>query len=326
MTAMTRLLALGMLALSSMPVATHAGSLALKTTLITEWKAVYGQVEARDNVLARARIGGTIFELKVTAGDVVKAGDIVALVRDDKIDFQIKAIEAQLLGLQASLKNAAIEMARAEKLIKSGAATIQRRDQLRTEVDVLRNQIDAAEAQRSVVVAQLNEGEVLAPTAGRVLKVPVTRDAVVMPGEVIATIGGGGFFLRLAIPERHALFLRQGTAIRINASGARLDGTLAKIYPQIENGRVIADVEVKNLSMDFVNARVLIELPVAKRPALLVPAAAIKTRFGIDFVTVSMAGTPTERAVVSGEAMTVDGASQVEILTGLSLGDIVVTP
>jgi RND family efflux transporter MFP subunit len=323
---MMRLTVLGLLALSSMPTATLAANLTLKTVMVPEWKAVYGQVEARDSVLARARIGGTVVELKVTEGDVVQAGDVVAVVKDDKVDFQIKAIEAQLLGLTASLKNATVEMERAEKLIKSGAATIQRRDQLRTEVDVLRNQIAAAEAQRSVVVEQSNEGEVLAPTAGRVLKVPVTRDAVVMPGEVVANIGGGGFYLRLAIPERHALFLKQGTAIKINASGKSLSGTLAKIYPQIDNGRVVADVDVAGLNTEFVNARVLVELPIGERGALLVPMSAVTTRSGIDFITVSDAGKPAERAVVTGETIDHDGIASIEILTGLSAGDIVVTP
>ena len=45
---------------------------------------------------------------------------------------------------------------------------------------------------------------------GRVLEVPLTRGAVVLAGELVAIIGGGGFFLRLAIPERHAFSLREG--------------------------------------------------------------------------------------------------------------------
>ena len=323
---MTRLFVLGMLALSSLPLAARAEEMTVKSTLITEWKAVYGQVEARDSVLARARMGGTILDLKVTEGDVVKAGDVVAVVKDDKIDFQIKAIDAQLMGLKASLKNAEAEMDRAEKLIKSGAATIQRRDQLRTDVDVLRNQMGAAEAQRSVIVEQSKEGNVLAPTAGRVLSVPVTRDAVVMAGEVVATIGGGGFFLRLAIPERHALFLKQGMTIKINASGQLLSGALAKIYPEIENGRVVADVEVTGLNTEFVNARVLVELPVGERQALLVPTSAVTTRSGIDFVTVLEGKKSVERAVVAGQSIQQDGVASSEILTGLSAGDIVVTP
>jgi RND family efflux transporter MFP subunit len=314
------------LAFASAASLAQAENLVLKSVAVPEWKAVYGQVEARDSVLARARIGGTIIDLRVTEGDMVKAGDVIAVVKDDKTNFQIKAIDAQLLGLQASLKNARAEFDRAEKLIKSGATTVQRLDQLRTEADVIQNQIAATEAQRSVVLQQRSEGDVVAPGDGRVLKVPVTKAAVVLPGEVVANIGGGGFFLRLAIPERHAASLKQGAEIRIAAGGKSLSGTLAKIYPQIENGRVIADVEVRELDTEFVNARVLVELPVGSRQALVVPRTALTTRSGIDFVTVSEDGKPVERAVVAGAAIDFGGITGVEILTGLQTGDIVVTP
>ena len=304
----------------------QATNLTLERISIPEWKAVYGQVEARDSVIARARIGGTIVDLRVTEGDTVKAGAVIAVVRDEKLEFQIRAIDAELLGLKASLRNAEAELGRAETLIKSGATTAQRLELLRTEADVVRNQIAATQAQRSVVVQQQSEGDVLAPSDGRVLKVPVTRASVVLPGEVIADIGGGGFFLRLAIPERHAAALKQGAKIRISASGKSVSGTLAKVYPQIENGRVIADVEVGGLDTGFVNARVLVELPVGTRKALVVPRTALTTRSGIDFVTVSENGKPVERAVVAGDATEVNGTESIEILTGLEPGDIVVTP
>ena len=323
---MIRLLIWSALASFHAAAAVQAADMTLERVSIPEWKAVYGQVEARDSVLARARIGGTIIDLRVTEGDTVRAGDVVAVVRDEKLEFQIKAVDAQLLGLKASLKNAEAELDRAEKLIKSGATTAQRLEQLRTEADVVRNQIAATQAQRSVVAQQQSEGDVLAPSDGRILNVPVTKASVVLSGEAIADIGGGGFFLRLAIPERHAASLKQGASIRITALGKSLSGTLAKIYPQIENGRVIADVEVGGLNTDFVNARVLVELPIGTRQALMVPRTALVTRSGIDFVTVLENGKPVERAVVAGEVTAIDGTESIEILTGLEPGDIVVTP
>lgn len=305
--------------------AAQAADLKLETVSIPEMKAVYGQIQPRNSVLARARLGGTVVKLNVTEGDLIKAGDVIAEVKDDKIDFQIKAVDAQLQGLNASMNDAQVELDRADRLVRSGATSTQRLDQLRTQLDVITNQVRQAEAQRSLLVQQTSEGAVLAASDGRVISVPVTSDAVVMAGETVATIAGGGFFLRLAIPERHAHELSQGAPIRIEASGETLEGELVKIYPQIEGGRVTADVEVEGLDTDFVAARVLVELPVGERQALLVPTASLTNRAGIDFVAVREGETIVERAVVAGETIAFEGAPKTEILTGLSAGDVVVT-
>ncbi|MCK8464462.1 efflux RND transporter periplasmic adaptor subunit [Aliiroseovarius sp. S1339] len=303
-----------------------AETLTLAETSVTEWKAVYGRVEARETVPARARIGGLVVELSVTEGDLVKSGQQIALVGDDKIVFQIAALEAQITAFKAQLSTAESELLRGQELVDRGVATVQRLDQLRTVVDVLRSQIATAEAQRDVITQQATEGGVLAPGEGRVLSVPATLGAVILPGEPIALIGGGGFFLRLAIPERHATSLAEGAEIRMHAEGADIAGRVAKLYPQIENGRVIADVEFEKLDTAFVNSRVLVELPVGKRMTLLVPEVAVETRSGIDFVVVMVGDDRMDRAVVLGEPIVQDGAAMVEVLSGLAPGDIVVTP
>ncbi len=306
--------------------AAGAGTIEIEPKSITEWKAIYGRVEARDAVAARARIGGVVVDLNITEGEQVTEGEKIATVRDDKIAFRIAALDAQLRALNAQLETALSELARGEKLVERGFMTVQRLDQLKTEVDVVRNEVAATEAQRSVVVQQGAEGEVFAPADGRVLSVPVTRGAVIMVGETVADIGGGGFFLRLAIPERHASALEQGAQIHILTDDGQSTGRLAKVYPQIDNGRVIADVEVDELDTVFVNARVLVRLPVGERKAILVPQSAVQTRFGVDFVTVSIDGTDVERAVVPGEIVAHDGGSFVEIISGLSAGDKIVVP
>ncbi|SHM03923.1 RND family efflux transporter, MFP subunit [Paracoccus solventivorans] len=305
---------------------TAAETLLLAPQDIPQWKAVYGRVEARDLVPARARIGGTVVELSVTEGDSVAAGTQIALVRDDKISFQIAAIDAQLRALEAQLDRAQAELTRGRSLVERGVSTAQRLEQLETDVSVTQNQIAAAQAQRDVALQQAEEGEVLAPVDGRVLTVPVTRDAVIMGGEPVATIAGGGFFLRLAIPERHAPDLREGAELQITSNGTVMPGRLAKLYPQIENGRVIADVEVEGLDASFVDARVLVRVPVGVRQALLVPQAALSSHSGLDFVRIRQGDTEVERAVVPGEVLELDGAALVEILTGLHAGDTVLLP
>lgn len=303
-----------------------AGTFEVQPVSTTEWKAVYGRIEARDLAAARARIGGTVVEMLVTEGDPVVQGQKIAVIRDDKLAFQVAAVDAQLAALTAQLERAQAELTRGQTLIDKGVVTAQRLDQLRTDVDVARNQIAAAEAQKSVIVQQEAEGTVLAPLDGRVLTTPVTRNGVVMAGEAVATVGGGGFYLRLAVPERHAAGLEQGAEIRVTTEKGEMSGRLAKIYPQIENGRVVADVDAGGLDTAFVDARVLVELPVGKREALLVPASAVSNRFGIDFIRVDTSQGPVERAVVTGGQVERDGAAMVEVMTGLTAGEQVVVP
>ncbi len=287
---------------------------------VTEWKAVYGRIEARDLVPARARIGGTLVELAVSEGDLVEAGQVLAQVYDQKLDFQLNAIDAQISALKTQLDNAQAELTRGENLLERGVTTAQRLDALRTQVGVLEGQIAATGAERSVIEQQAAEGAVLAPATGRVLDVPVTKVAVVMPGEAVASIGGGGFYLRLAIPERHASALVEGASIVIDSADQPASGTLARIYPQIENGRVIADVEVDGLSSAFVDARVLVRIPVGNRTAITVSASSLITRSGMDFVPVRDGDDVVLRAVIPGEVH----GEMVEIVTGLNAGDVIV--
>lgn len=310
-----------LLALLTLAGPVQAEPLTLSPVSVTEWKAVYGRIEARDRIPARARLGGTLVSLNVAEGDLVTAGQVLAQIVDEKLAFQLSALEAQVASVQAQLANATTELKRGEDLLKQGVTTVQRLDALRTQVDVLTGQIAAIEAQRRVVQQQTAEGAVLAPVAGRVLDVPVSKGAVVMPGEAMATLGGGGIFLRLAVPERHAMQLHAGDIIQIEGPDGPKSGRLARIYPLIENGRVVADVEVEGLSDAFVDARILVRLPVGTRQALMVPVTALVQHAGLDFVAVQTGDAVELRAVVPGQM----GAAMVEILSGLQPGDVIET-
>ncbi|WP_395002721.1 efflux RND transporter periplasmic adaptor subunit [Cypionkella sp.] len=288
---------------------------------VTDWKAVYGRIEARDRIPARARLGGTLVALDVAEGDSVTAGQVLARIVDEKLAFQLSAIDAQLQAVSAQRDNAQVELKRGEDLLKQGVTTVQRLDGLRTQVDVLDGQIASISAQRRVIEQQAAEGSVLAPIAGRVLQVPAAKGAVVMAGETVANLGGGGIFLRLAVPERHAAGLREGDKIQIESATGAQSGTLVRIYPLIENGRVVADVEVDGLSDAFVDARVLVRLPVGTHEALMVPATALTTTAGLDYISANNA----MRVVVPGSREVIDGVEMVEILSGLQSGDVIET-
>ena len=311
------------------------GEFTVHATPKTELKAVFGSVESRDMVQARARLGGTIFSLNVEEGSLVKANDIIAKVVDDKLALRTDAIDAQMKELDAQLLNATSELNRGKSLFASGNIAKSRLDTLQTQVDVITNQISAAQSERAIVIQQGAEGEVLAPAPGRVLSVPVTRGSVVMPGETIATIAGGGYFLRLSLPERHAAQIKEGDDVFVGSRGlastqASLEdarkGKLVKVYPQIEGGRVTADVEVGGLGDFFAGERTLVWIPVDQRSVLGVPPDAVNLRSGVDYISLLNDDGAMDVAVTLGERYETPEGTRVEILSGLRDGDRVVTP
>ncbi len=199
----------------SAPAAANDG-FTVAPVMVGDEKAVFATVESANVVPARARIGGTVARLAVTYGDHVERGQTVATIGDEKLILQMKSLDAQIAGIDAQLAQAQTDLARAESLFERGTIPRTRLDEARTAFNVANNLHRARVAERSVIEQQLAEGNVLAPTSGRVLKVPVTPGTVVLPGEPVATIAEQNFVLRLRVPERHARFLKAGDPVRLD--------------------------------------------------------------------------------------------------------------
>lgn len=326
------------LTLAVMLFALHAGSARAAQTFtvepvtVADEKAVFATVESREVVPARVRTAGTIASLSVKEGDWVTAGQLVATIGDEKLTLQKTALDAQIAGLKAQLEQAQTDLARATALAARGIVAKAQFDAATTAADVAGNALKARIAERSVVEQQLTEGQVLAPTAGRVLKVPVTADTVVLSGETIATIARADFVLRLRVPERHARFLKVGDKVRIDGSDIGKKGptfgTITLVYPQIENGRVVADARVEGLGDYFLDQRIEVWISGGSRQAFIVPAHFIVTRLGLDYAELRQPnGSTIEVPVQRGrEQPRPDMPDALEILSGLQAGDVLVQP
>ena len=296
-------------------------------------KAVFATIESANELPARTRIGGTIAQLTVHDGDEVKQGQTVALVSDEKLQLQLRALDAQITGLRAQVAQAQVDFGRAESLSRTGAASRQQFDQARTALDVANSSLAARIAERGVVAQQMNEGAVLAPTDGRVLRVPLTEGSVVLPGEAVATIAEANFVLRLNVPERHAQFIRTGDKVRLDGrdlgqGNKPVFGTITLVYPRISDGRVRADATVPGIGSYFVGGRVRVWINAGERMTYVVPTDYIFTRFGLSYVHKRGAdGQVLEIPVQRGRDLpTPEMPNGIEILSGLADGDILVAP
>jgi len=320
-------------ALLLLPGATRAASTyTVESVMAADEKAVFATVESLETVPARVRTGGTIVSLAVKEGDRVERGQVLATVGDEKLILQQGALDAQIAGLSAQLTQAQTELARLQSLVASGAVSKAHFDAATAAASVAANALKARTADRAVLGQQLTEGQVLAPTAGRVLKVPVTVGSVVMSGEAVASIAQQDFVLRLRVPERHARSLKVGDPIRVDGEdigqGAARFGTISLVYPQIQDGRVVADARVSGLGDYFVGERVQVWISGGERRAFIVPDGFIVTRFGLDYARVRKTdGTIVDVPVQRGrDRPRPDMPDAIEILSGLQPGDVLVKP
>jgi len=306
--------------------ASAADSLVVRYTDVLDRKAVVATVEPVHQLVARARIGGTIDALKIREGDTVAAGSVIAEVTDEKLALQMQALDSRIASQQSQRDQAQIDYDRAAELQKRGVSTQTQLDQAKTALDVAERNLAAMRSDRSVIAQQATEGEVLSPGAGRVLSVPVSIGRVVLPGETIATLAEDQYILRLELPESHARFLRAGDKVSIGARGLQEDGAsdlregrVRIVYPEIQGGRVIADVEVSGLGDYFVGERTLAYVDTGSRRALIVPSGYVFRRAGVNYVR--LAG-GDDVVVQPGETRD----AGVEILAGLRDGDALVKP
>ena len=155
--------------------------LTVQLTQISEQKVVFASVESVD--VTRARIAGLVRDLVVDEGSLVKRGQRLALVVDAKLKLGLAALDARLASLAGPVE--AWPRRRSSGL---GGCTVPatsakaRLDEAVANLDALKADTAAQQAERAVLVQRRTEGAVLAPAAGRVLRVALTNGSVVMPG------------------------------------------------------------------------------------------------------------------------------------------------
>ena len=321
---MRRLLLIAAIALPQAAFA--ADRIVVHAVEVQDQKAVVATVEPVHQLVARARLGGTIVSLKAKEGERAEAGAELATVADPKLVLQMQALDARIESQQAQVDKAKTDLDRVDELLRKGVSAQVQVDAARTAYDVAERNLNAMRGDRSVIAQQMSEGAVLAPGAGRILSVPVSEGRVVMPGETVATLAEDRYILRLQLPERHAQFMRAGDKVQIGSRGlteltdeTRREGRVTTVYPEIQGGRVIADVEVPGLGDYFVGERTLAWVSAGARRVIIVPAAFVFRRAGVNYVKTADG---SEVVVQPGERH----GDAIEILAGLADGDALVAP
>ena len=234
-----------------------------------------GRTEADKKMMLMARADGTIAELKVRRGSVVKEGDVIAVLSDE-------AREARVLQAKAMLMQRKTELAAKMKLVEQGTMP-------KLEAVNLETQFKAAEAGLAAAEAEKDRSVVRAPWSGIVNDVPVEVGQAVlqMMGKEIAQIVSIDPILAVVeVAERNLAGVHLGDAAEIRlVTGKKANGKVRFISKtaSASTRTYRVDVEVPNADgaiPDGITAEVAI--PLAPVPATRVPRSALTFSSGGD--------------------------------------------
>ena len=120
-----------------------------------------GTIEPAQSVSVFPKIGGEVLSVNFNAGDIVKAGEVLATINSDALT----ALKIQMDAAKVSMDDAATALARTQALVDTGAAAQQALEQANSVAKSTRLNYEATKSQYDL---QASYTGIKAPISGKV--------------------------------------------------------------------------------------------------------------------------------------------------------------
>nr|WP_211193977.1 efflux RND transporter periplasmic adaptor subunit [Pyxidicoccus fallax] len=233
-------------------------------------------------------VGGRLAAVKVTKGQVVKKGDVIAQLDPEIADAQVAQAEAAVAAAEAAAAIAADVAARNAKLQQEGGVSDLQNRSTTAQAEQAKAQVLAAKAQLAQARAARRRHDLKAPFAGTIVDAPEQTGATVGPGTPLFTLERlDTLLLKTTVAESMRSRLKPGTKVRVESIGARagtLEAVVRTILPSADPAtrRVPVELSVPNADGQFVAhtlARAVLPMGEAQA-AQVVPGTALASNNG----------------------------------------------
>jgi RND family efflux transporter MFP subunit len=277
-----------------------------------------------------SRVSGYVLRLDADRGDRVAKGDRLAVVERDELDAQRRQAAAQLDAARASLVNAEDQARRLSGLRERELVAQADADAADTALRVAQAQVKAAEAALNMTRTRASWADITAPFDGYVIRRDVDVGALVGPqGPALFLVGTVATIKAVAtIPQADAGRIVVGMPVELTLDGAdgSFEGRISRFAPALEATTRSLEVELAFDNPDGIlkpgmYGRVSLEID-RLQDAVVLPPRAVVRRGEIGTAFVVRDGVAREVSLTLGRTLP-DG--RVEVLSGLSEGDVLIT-
>ena len=172
-----------------------------------------GVVRARYETDLGFRVPGKIVERRVSVGDRVRAGDVLATLDPQDLKLQVEAAAAELAAAASSRSQAAADAERYATLKARGFAAIAEYDRKKAAKDESEGRLERARRALELAKNQLGYAALAADAEGVIIGTPAEAGQVVTAGQPVLRLARLGEKEALvALPESSLNDARQATA------------------------------------------------------------------------------------------------------------------
>jgi multidrug efflux pump subunit AcrA (membrane-fusion protein) len=325
-------------------------------------QSVVVELEAPGSVIAvttaqvAARTMGTVMQVAVREGDSVKRGQMLAQLDERELASRRSAAQAALQGATAGVAQARNGLAAAQAQADVMQKTYDRYAYLKEQKSVSPQEFDEITAKQQAAQANLEQAKaglrqaeagasqaeaearaaqdvasyarISAPFDGRVIRRTVEPGSLVSPGMPLFVVADTSRYqLEVTLPAEAAASAKKNAAVRVRLDGTAekpLSGKVAEIEAGADPASHTLKARIDLLKDSGIQSGMFGRAFFARgvKRALLIPAAAMMSRGQLRGIyVVDNTGLIHWRVVTLGKTT----GNQVEVLSGLSEGDAVVT-
>lgn len=276
-----------------------------------------GRLEAVNNVYVSPQMGGAITKVFVREGDFVKEGQTIATIDNSVMRNSITEIKIQL-------ETAKTLFDRQKALWDQKIGTELQYIQAKAQVEGLEKRLVTLQSQDAMNIVK-------SPISGYVDEVRMKAGEMAAPGlGIVRVVNLNNLKVVARIPDTYAGTIQKGDVMEVTfpdlqkTLNTRLNFVSQSVDPVSRTFTAEASVPVDRSLKPNLNAQIKIK-DQAKSGALVIPRNLIQTTEKGDIVYV--ASTENGKQVARGRAVTtgLSYGGDIEILSGLAVGDIVIT-
>lgn len=272
-----------------------------------------GTFVANEQVDLASEISGKVTAIYIKEGQSVEKGEVLLRINDDDLQAQMNRYEFQLKTLAEKLE-------RQRVLLRSEAVSQEAFDAVQTEYNVL-------QADMNILRVKIERSSIKAPFAGVVGFRYVSDGAYIQPGSQIAQlVDFSKLRVEFAIPEKYISMPLVGQKIYFTTEGSDRQNraTIYAMEPLVNDAtrtivlRAMFDNAAGRLRPGMSTRVTIPTAAVGER--MLIPTEAVVPSMEGKSVWVVKNGSPSSVSIETGVRLEKD----VEILSGLSLGDTII--